>query len=624
MRPNPAIKRALLPAMLLFLSVAYFLGATTSVLAQDSRKVALVIGNGAYRTRSVSRLNNPPNDARDVSIALEQIGFNVHTVIDGTHEEMGLALTEFGRDLSRAEVGLFYFAGHGIQVNGSNYLIPVDVDLPNASVVPFRTIAADEILAFMEESETTLNMFFLDACRDNPLPQVSRSIDRGLAVARIRPPETMIVYATSAGNTADDGTGRNSPFTRAFLANIATPGQDVYDLFRSISVDVQNATGGQQRPEYYGNVTVRYSLVPGNDGYTGTARRNSVGESIHVALSAPITGDWSVYGTSFQRSVEMAIDMINAEGGVLGGRRFRLSVGDTRGNPTQAAALARNWTSDETIVAEIGAFSSSSSIAAQPVYNAAGMVQLSPTASHRDFANGSPWSFGMVGTQAGEGSFFAAFAYYDLGLRRIAILHINNDWGIDTAKYFSDAFKALGGEIVRTEFFFDGERNFTSVLTRLKNSRADGLFLATFYDDGAAISIERDRLNWDVTVLGPTSMYSPRLIPLGGESVEGLYTATSFFAEKRDPSIRTFVEGYIARYGYRPNFHDALAYDAMFVLADAVERAGSTDRGAIRDALARTRSFPGISGSISFSERGEAEKDYCRLVVENGRFISLE
>ncbi len=343
-------------------------------------------------------------------------------------------------------------------------------------------------------------------------------------------------------------------------------------------------------------------------------------EPIHIALSAPITGDWSEYGVNFQRSVEMAIDHLNEEGGVLGGRSFRLSVGDTKGNPQEAATLAQKWTSDPSVVAQIGAFSSSSSMAAQPIYDAAGMVQLSPTASHADYAGGSEWSFGIVGTQAGEGPHNAEFAYEGLGLRKVAVLHLNNDWGIDAANYFADAFEEMGGEIVGTEFYFDGERDFTAALTKLAQSDADGLYIASFYNDGAAINLQRDRLGWDVTVLGPTSLYSTQLIDLGGSSVEGLYTATGFFTEDTDPMVRGYVKEFEERYGAKPNFHAALAYDAMMLLANAIERADSTESEAIRDALAETEGFPGLTGSITFTEAGDAVKGYRKLVIEDGTF----
>jgi branched-chain amino acid transport system substrate-binding protein len=343
-------------------------------------------------------------------------------------------------------------------------------------------------------------------------------------------------------------------------------------------------------------------------------------DTIHVALSAPITGDWSEYGVNFERSVTMAIDKLNSEGGVLG-RQIRLSVGDTKGNPQEAATLAQKWTSDPTIVAQIGAFSSSSSMAAQPIFDSAGMVQLSPTASHADYAKGSEWSFGIVGTQAGEGPFNARFAYDDIGIEKVAVLHLNNDWGIDTAKYFSEAFENLGGEVVGTEFYFDGESDFTAVLTKLKDSDADGLFIASFYNDGAAINIQRERLGWDVPVLGPTSLYSPQLLELGGEAVDGLYTATGFFAEDPDPAVQEYVTEFEERFGARPNFHAALAYDAMMLLADAIERAGSTDRGSIREALSETAGFPGLAGTITFTPNGDATKGYSKLTIDDGTFV---
>lgn len=354
--------------------------------------------------------------------------------------------------------------------------------------------------------------------------------------------------------------------------------------------------------------------------FAGGSQQQTADSEIHIALSAPITGDWSEYGVNFERSVRMAIDEINADGGVLG-RQIRLSVGDSKGNPQEAATLAQKWVSDASIVAQIGAFSSSECMAAQPIFDSAGMVQLSPTASHADYAKGSPWSFGIVGTQAAEGPFNARFAYDDLAIRRVAVLHLNNDWGIDTAKYFSEAFASLGGRVAATEFYFPEESDFTAVLTKLRDAGADGLFIASFYNDGAAINIQRDRLGWQVPVIGPTSLYSPQLIQLGGKSVENLYTGTGFFAEDPDPAVQRYVTEFERRYGAKPNFHASLAYDAMKLMADAITRAGSTDRAAIRDALAQTKEFPGLAGSITFTANGDAVKGYRKLTIRDGRFM---
>ncbi len=346
---------------------------------------------------------------------------------------------------------------------------------------------------------------------------------------------------------------------------------------------------------------------------------NDDSDTIHIALTAPITGDYSEYGKNFQRSVEMGIEFINADGGVLG-KELVLSVGDSKGDPKESATLAQKWTSDPTIVAQIGDFTSTCCMASQPIYDQAQMVQLSPTASHTDYAKGSTWSFGIVGTQAAEGPFMADFAYNELGLRTIAVININNDWGVDTQKYFSEAFKKLGGKIIAKESYFDGEKDFTAILTKLKTSNPDALFMAAMYNDGALISKQRAKLGWDVTVVGPSSLYSEQLLNLGGDAVEGLYTNVSFFTEDPDPAVQSYVSEFESRYGIKPNFHAALAFDAINLLADAIEKAGTTDRAAIREALSGTKDFDALTGSITFTPVGDAVKQYTRVWIKDGKF----
>ena len=346
---------------------------------------------------------------------------------------------------------------------------------------------------------------------------------------------------------------------------------------------------------------------------------NDDSDTIHIALTAPITGDYSEYGKNFQRSVEMGIDFINADGGVLG-KELVLSVGDSKGDPKESATLAQKWTSDPTIVAQIGDFTSTCCMASQPIYDQAQMVQLSPTASHTDYAKGSTWSFGIVGTQAAEGPFMADFAYNELGLRTIAVININNDWGVDTQKYFCEAFEKLGGKIVAEESYFDGEKDFTAILTKLKASNPDALFMAAMYNDGALISKQRAKLGWDVTVVGPSSLYSEQLLTLGGDAVEGLYTNVSFFTEDPDPKVQSYVTEFEAKYGLKPNFHAALAFDAINLLADAIEKAGTTDRAAIREVLSGTKDFDALTGSITFTPVGDAVKQYTRVWIKDGKF----
>jgi len=304
---------------------------------------------------------------------------------------------------------------------------------------------------------------------------------------------------------------------------------------------------------------------------SGTKEAAAASDTIHIALTAPITGDYAEYGKNFQRSVEMAISEINAAGGVLG-KKFTLSVGDSKGDPKESANLAQKWVSDPSIVAEIGDFTSTCCMASQPIYDRAGMVQLSPTASHTKFAPGSPWSFSIVGTQAYEQPFMAKLATDTLGYKKMAVLYINNDWGVDTQKFYKENFEKDGGKIVAEESFFQGDKDFKAALTKLKASNPDALYMAAMYNDGALIEKQRQELGWNIPVLGPSSLYSEQLIKLGGDSVNGLYTNVSFFAQDPDPRIQSYVKGFEKAYGVTPNFHAALAYDAMYSRRRKVSR----------------------------------------------------
>jgi branched-chain amino acid transport system substrate-binding protein len=342
-------------------------------------------------------------------------------------------------------------------------------------------------------------------------------------------------------------------------------------------------------------------------------------DPIHIALSAPITGNYAEYGQNFQRSVDLAVEWINAAGGI-NGRPLVVVAGDSKGDPKEAAALAQKFTSDARIVAEIGDFTSTSCMAAQPIYERAGMVQLSPTASHPQFAPGSPWSFGIIGTQAGEGPFMARYTVEKLGKKKIAVLYINNDWGVATKDYFVNAAKQMGGQIVAVESFFEADKDFTGVLTKLRAQHPDALYVPSMYNEAALISRQREKLGWtDVTVLGPGSLFSPKLLEIGGSAVNGLYTNSVFFPSDPRPEVQKFVKGFEAKYKATPNMFAAIAFDAANLLAETIRRAG-TDRKAIRDELAKTKDFPGVTGKITFTAQRDVVKDYRPLIVKDEKF----
>ena len=227
--------------------------------ANKQNRIALVIGNSAYLKTPV--LPNPQNDAKAIAEALAGLEFEVIEGFDLSKADFDKSVLKFARKLKGADVGLFFYAGHGLQVNGRNYLVPVDAELEDEAALDFSMVQLKTVLKQMERQPRT-NLIFLDACRDNPLARnLSRSmgtrggsIGRGLAQASTGI-GTMIAYATQPGNVAKDGDGNNSPFTTALLEHINTPGENISSMMQKVRNGVIKATGGDQVPWDHSSLT---------------------------------------------------------------------------------------------------------------------------------------------------------------------------------------------------------------------------------------------------------------------------------------------------------------------------------------------------------------------------------
>jgi uncharacterized caspase-like protein len=228
-------------------------------------RFALVIGNSNYT--GMPRLKNPVNDATDLAAALKRLGFKVTLLTNANRRAMNQATVAFRETLAqdRQSEGVFFFAGHGVQSRGVNYLIPVGADIQAEVDLDDEAVSAQKIFGSLEEARNRVNLVILDACRDNPLPSTLRSSARGLAVVTAAPPETLVLYSTAAGQTASDGEGRNSPFAQALLAHIADAG-DVTQTVKAITGEVKRATGGQQTPYVYMGLSVDLALNPPGSG----------------------------------------------------------------------------------------------------------------------------------------------------------------------------------------------------------------------------------------------------------------------------------------------------------------------------------------------------------------------
>ena len=227
-------------------------------------RVALVVGNGTYA--HIGRLPNPGNDAGDMAAALRRLGFDVTTVRDADRGAMTEALRVFTRASAGADVSLVFYAGHGLEMDGVNYLVPVDAQLERDTDVRFEAIELDDVLASTEGAG--LRVVILDACRNNPLARSMRRTSARRSVSRgsfgnldegLLGDETLVAYAAAAGTTADDGTGRNSPYTSALLSYLEQP-LEIGLLFREVRARVLEATEGRQRPHEYASLLGEHYL----------------------------------------------------------------------------------------------------------------------------------------------------------------------------------------------------------------------------------------------------------------------------------------------------------------------------------------------------------------------------
>jgi len=232
-------------------------------IAARERRTALVIGNGSYEA---GPLKNPVNDATDMAAALKRMGFDVILKRNATLQEMDESIRDFGSRLKRGGEGLFFYAGHGIQIGGKNYLIPIGAKINKETDAKYQAIDAEMVLDEMANAGNRVNIVILDACRDNPLGRSLRSAGRGLAIIADAPQGTFITYSTSPGKTAADGEGRNSPYTAALIRHMHEPGLPVEQVFKKVRQSLSKTTGGQQIPWELSSLQGDFFFNPAESG----------------------------------------------------------------------------------------------------------------------------------------------------------------------------------------------------------------------------------------------------------------------------------------------------------------------------------------------------------------------
>ena len=351
---------------------------------------------------------------------------------------------------------------------------------------------------------------------------------------------------------------------------------------------------------------------------TGTGLRAA--EPIKIGEYASLTGKEAGFGQTSHHGVVLALEEINAAGGVLG-RPLELAYEDNQTKPGESATVAKKLISRDKVVALIGEVSSGRSLEAAPIAQAAHIPMIAPAATNPKVTQSGNYIFRVCFIDPFQGTVMAKFAKEDLKVKKVAILSsVSNAYSLGLAKFFKETFTAAGGEIVTEKNLSEGDKDFRAQLTAVKAAGVEAVYVPCYYTEAALIVRQARDLGLTVPFFGGDGWEDEQLLKIGGEALNGCYYSTHFSAENTDPVVARFAAKYKARWnGEIPGAFSALGYDAVYVLADAIKRAGGTDGPKLRDALAATKDFPGVSGTTTIDKDRNASKSATIIALQDGK-----
>jgi len=337
-----------------------------------------------------------------------------------------------------------------------------------------------------------------------------------------------------------------------------------------------------------------------------------------------LTGTTATFGISTKNGIDMAVDEINKAGGVLG-KKVRIIVEDDQGKPEEAQTVVTKLITKDQVAAVLGEVASSRTMAAAPVAQQNGIPLISPSSTNPKVTQTGDYIFRVCFIDPFQGFVMAKFATNTLKVKNVAILRdIKNDYSVGLADVFVENFKKMGGNIVADESYSEGDTDFSAQLTSIKSKNPQAVFMPGYYTEVGLVVRQARKLGLMVPFLGGDGWDSPKLIEIGGEAMNGSYYSNHFSVSDPNPTIQKFVSDYKARYNTTPDALTGLGYDAASILFDAIKRAGSTDGAKVRDAIASTKDFAGVTGKITLDKDRNAVKPAVVLQVKDGMLQYVE
>jgi len=348
------------------------------------------------------------------------------------------------------------------------------------------------------------------------------------------------------------------------------------------------------------------------------------GDVIKIGEFTSMTGSEATFGQMSHHGTELAIDEINASGGVLG-KKLELHADDDQSKQGESKTIAKKLISRDGVVALLGEVASGRSLEAAPVCQESKIPQISPASTNPKVTEIGDYIFRVCFTDPQQGRVLAEFALRTLHAHRVAVLaDAASPYSVGLANYFKEAFIAGGGQVIAEAKYSGGDKDFNAQLTAIKAANPEALFVPGYYTEVGLIARQAGDLGIKAPLFGGDGWESGELLTIAGDAVEGDFFSTHFSPEVKDPAVQTFVQNFKAKYGASPDGMAALGYDSALVLADAIRRAGSTEGDKIRDALAATKDFPGVTGKITINAQRNATKALVILEVKNGKFELVE
>jgi branched-chain amino acid transport system substrate-binding protein len=344
------------------------------------------------------------------------------------------------------------------------------------------------------------------------------------------------------------------------------------------------------------------------------------GNTILIGEVFSLTGGQATFGISSRNGVEMAVKEANAAGGVKG-KKLETRVYDDQGKPEEAANATTRLVSQDHVALILGEVASTNSIAMANVAQPAQVPMVTPTSTNPKVTAIGDFIFRVCFIDPFQGFAMAKFARENLKLNKVAVLRdLKSDYSTGLTDVFTRKFTEMGGKIVSVETFSQGDSDFRGQLTAIKRANPDGIYVPGYYSEVGVIARQAKELGLTVPIMGGDGWDSEKLFELGGSAVEGNYFSNHYSSDDPSPRVQKWVSTYKAAYGAVPDALATLAYDAANVAIDAMRRAPDLSGRAIRDALAQTKDFPGVAGTVTIDAARNAVKPLVILKVGKGKF----